>query len=79
MATLTRGIPQLIDACCVSCPLHACTRDQKVVDKASVLRARPAFDEAEVTVDGCRKPNDLSTGSTLTEVVWFGANGTMLC
>jgi len=52
LATLTRGIPRLINAYCVSCLLDACTRDQKVVDEASVRRVASEFDEADRAAAG---------------------------
>ncbi|HWI64622.1 MAG TPA: AAA family ATPase [Symbiobacteriaceae bacterium] len=52
LATLTRGVPRLINAYCVSCLLDACSRDQKVVDEASVRRVASEFDEAERAAAG---------------------------
>jgi general secretion pathway protein A len=52
LATLTRGIPRLINAYCVNCLLDACTRDQRVVDEASVRRVASEFDDVERAAAG---------------------------
>jgi len=52
LATLTRGIPRLINAFCVSCLLEDRARDHKVVDEASVRRVASEFDEAERAAAG---------------------------
>ncbi|HYF94929.1 MAG TPA: hypothetical protein VD969_22165 [Symbiobacteriaceae bacterium] len=52
LATLTRGVPRLINAFCASCLLDARTRDHKVVDEASVRRVASEFDEADRAAAG---------------------------